>query len=68
MKDKYTGFYDDALAYLTDCIKSKREPAEILNTLLHDISGVVRQEKCFLPRVSGWAKEKKSYLRKGQKP
>ena len=70
--NKHTTFYDDALEYLRYSIESKREPSEILNTLLHDISGIARGEGCFLPRVTGWAKAKKSYpssyLRKGEKP
>ena len=66
--DKFPTFYDDALAYLTESINAKRSPDEILNTLLHDIGGVARQERCFMPRVSGWAKAKQKFLRKGEKP
>ena len=40
--------------------------------LLVMVGGIARGEVCFLPRVTGWAKAKKSYpssyLRKGEKP
>lgn len=49
-------FYDDALAYLKWAIKKKKSPEEILLNLMHDIGGMARMERCFVPRVSGWAK------------
>jgi hypothetical protein len=55
-QDDFGRFYEDALAYLRMAVRRGEEPAEILGTLLHDIGGIMRHERCFCPRVDGYAK------------
>lgn len=62
--EQFSKFYDDAIAYVKWAIKAKRMPAEIVNTMIHDIGGLVRRERCFVPRVSGYAKTEKKNAQK----
>jgi len=51
--DDFSKFYDDAVAFVTLSMLTKANPSMIVNTLMHDIGGIVRKERCFCPRVSG---------------
>ena len=45
-------FLQDALAFTRT---SDMKPNLILSTLIHDFDGLVKDEPCFLPRVTGYA-------------
>lgn len=45
-------FLRDALAFTR---QSDMKPNLILATLIHDFSGIINDEPCFLPRVTGYA-------------
>jgi len=64
----YSDFYDDCVAYVIYAYDNHIPPEEVVMTLMHDIGGVSRQEKHFVPRVSGWAKAKDKFILKGDKP
>jgi hypothetical protein len=53
--DDFSKFYDDAVAFVTMGMMSKppMKAEMIVNTLMHDIGGIIRRERCFCPRVSG---------------
>jgi hypothetical protein len=49
-------FFQDALAFIRE---NDGNHNLTLATLVHDISGIARDERCFLPRVSGYAAREK---------
>ncbi|MCK5604372.1 hypothetical protein KAR91_20955 [Candidatus Pacearchaeota archaeon] len=49
-------FFEQAAGYLAYCNDAGTTAPAILATLTHDICGLARQEECFLPRVSRYAK------------
>lgn len=51
---------EDMAGYLSFCAKAGVESNIILLNLSHDIFGILRDDKCFLPRTHGYRK----YLRK----
>ena len=57
--DDVVKFAVDARAFVLWCednIKDRDERARlIVDTLMHDVGGLVRQERCFSPRVTGYA-------------
>jgi hypothetical protein len=52
---RLTAFLQNAAAYLRYAFENGTEYNAILTTLAHDISGLANDERCFLPRVSGYA-------------
>jgi hypothetical protein len=57
MENKYEQFVHDAAAFLRFALETKNPmpDARILGTLIHDITGLDRNEPCFEPRVTGYA-------------
>lgn len=53
--EQLESFLTDARAYLTYCAKHEISHDQQLLTLVHDICGLQREEKCFRPRVSGYS-------------
>jgi hypothetical protein len=56
---KFETFCLDAVGFIDWCIENKKESSYIFENLLHDISGIIREERCFLPRVDGYSKYRK---------
>jgi hypothetical protein len=59
MKDKT--FLKDLLAYVRfvhnhPTYSSKEKYAAIVSTIGHDLNGIINEDRCFSPRVSGYAK------------
>ena len=48
-------FLEDALAYMRWCARNNEPHNGQLLTLAHDMSGLFHQDRCFRPRVSGYA-------------
>jgi hypothetical protein len=53
----------DMAGYLINAVENKTEYATILFNLSHDILGLARKDKCFLPRTSGYGK----FFKKGRR-
>jgi hypothetical protein len=54
-------FFADASAYIRRMLKEPgftpgQAYASIVATLAHDVNGIAKDEPCFLPRVTGYAK------------
>jgi hypothetical protein len=52
-------FVADAAAFLRFAVGHNIPESEIVITLAHDIGGLSRRERCFLPRVDGYAAKEK---------
>ena len=67
---RLTGFLQDAAAFIRIAHSGKGtwNGNIVLATLVHDINGLARDEECFQPRVTGYAKrereEQQQYDRK----
>lgn len=48
------GFIQDAHAYLRHSFRLATRQDIILSTLAHDLKGLANDDKCFVPRVSGY--------------
>ena len=48
-------FIQDAAAFLRFALNNNISSGQIVATLAHDIGGLSRFERCFSPRVSGYA-------------
>jgi len=59
MKDKT--FLKDTLAFIryihnNPTMDQQRKYHSIISTLAHDLNGLINEDRCFSPRVSGYAK------------
>jgi hypothetical protein len=53
--DKLEHFIADAAAYIRHCRREYgNNSAVIVSTLYHDLSGLLMDEPCFLPKVTGY--------------
>lgn len=50
-------FLIDARAFLRFGYDNELDEKVMLATLIHDIAGLANRERCFLPRVSGYAQQ-----------
>ena len=53
--NKAEKFITDAAAFLRQTEWSEKNAKMVLTTLVHDITGLDANDRCFLPRVDGYA-------------
>jgi len=50
---------DDLVAFIGMSVRDKKDEGYILLNVLHDLVGISNNEKCFLPRTTGYSKMEK---------
>tara|TARA_R110000744_G_C19218481_1_gene546840 strand:+ start:209 stop:514 length:306 start_codon:yes stop_codon:yes gene_type:complete len=48
-------YHDDFLGFVLFARRMGIDTEDIRGTLMHDIGGLIREDDCFLPRVSGYS-------------
>ena len=50
-------YHDDWIGFIKFAKENKLDDMDIRGTLMHDIGGLIREDDCFLPRISGYSEE-----------
>ena len=49
-------WFADAYGYICYCINEGIDASETMTNLMHDITGIAKDDTCFCPQLSGYGK------------